>query len=96
MHFDCVTQASRRPASTSTYTTISSLFHIGDPLHNKISSFPPPIKIGNQISQIFPPSPSFTEASLPDLHGKVYIVTGATAGVGKELASSTRATAPST
>lgn len=42
--------------------------------------------MGNQISQMFPPAPTFTETSLPDLKGKVYIVTGASAGVGKELA----------
>lgn len=42
--------------------------------------------MGNQISQIFPPAAAFTEASLPNLKGKVYIVTGASAGVGKELA----------
>jgi len=42
--------------------------------------------MGNQFSQIFPPSPKFTESSLPDLSGKVYIVTGSSAGVGKELA----------
>ena len=42
--------------------------------------------MGNQISQTFPPTPTFTESSLPDLQGKVYIVTGASAGVGKELA----------
>jgi NAD(P)-dependent dehydrogenase (short-subunit alcohol dehydrogenase family) len=43
--------------------------------------------MGNQFSQAFPPTPSFTEASLStSLKDKVYIVTGATAGVGKELA----------
>jgi retinol dehydrogenase-12 len=42
--------------------------------------------MGNQFSQMFPPSPAFTESNLPDLQGKVYIVTGASAGVGKELA----------
>lgn len=42
--------------------------------------------MGNQLSQMFPPAPSFTEESLPDLKGKDYIVTGASAGVGKELA----------
>ena len=42
--------------------------------------------MGNQLSQMFPPAPTFTETSLPDLQGKVYIVTGASAGVGKELA----------
>lgn len=42
--------------------------------------------MGSQFSQIFPPKPKFTEHSLPNLQGKVYIVTGASAGVGKELA----------
>jgi len=41
--------------------------------------------MGNQWSQSFPPAPVFTDAQLPDLSGKVYIVTGASAGVGKEL-----------
>ena len=42
--------------------------------------------MGNQISQVFPPAARFTDASVPDQNGKVYIVTGASAGVGKELA----------
>jgi retinol dehydrogenase-12 len=42
--------------------------------------------MGNQLSQMFPPKPTFTESSLPSLSGKVYIVTGANAGVGRELA----------
>ncbi|KAF5004891.1 hypothetical protein FDECE_8634 [Fusarium decemcellulare] len=37
-------------------------------------------------SQFFPPSPSFTEESLPSLSSRVYIITGATSGVGHELA----------
>jgi retinol dehydrogenase-12 len=37
-------------------------------------------------TQFFPPAAVFTETSLPDLRGKVYIVTGASAGVGRELA----------
>jgi len=40
----------------------------------------------DQASQAFPPAPKFTESSLPSLAGKVYIVTGASAGVGRELA----------
>ncbi|KAH7392291.1 hypothetical protein DE146DRAFT_758018 [Phaeosphaeria sp. MPI-PUGE-AT-0046c] len=43
--------------------------------------------MGNYFSQFFPPTPEFTESSLPSLSGKVYIVTGASAGVGRQLAS---------
>ncbi|RYN34140.1 hypothetical protein AA0115_g2860 [Alternaria tenuissima] len=41
--------------------------------------------MGSQFSQMFPPAAKFTESSLPNLYGKVYVVTGASAGVGKEL-----------
>ena len=41
--------------------------------------------MGQRFSQFFPPAPSFTETDLPNLSGKVYIVTGASAGIGKEL-----------
>ena len=41
--------------------------------------------MGQQFSQFFPPAPAFTETSLPNLSGKVFIVTGASAGIGKEL-----------
>ncbi|KAH7212335.1 hypothetical protein DER44DRAFT_808144 [Fusarium oxysporum] len=37
-------------------------------------------------TQLFPPSPTFTESSLPSLNFRVYIITGATSGVGLELA----------
>jgi len=35
---------------------------------------------------MFPSKPTFTEKDLPDLKGKVYMVTGSSAGIGKELA----------
>ncbi|XP_014558375.1 hypothetical protein COCVIDRAFT_14490 [Bipolaris victoriae FI3] len=44
------------------------------------------MKMASQLSQAFPPAPKFTEENVPDLTSKVYIVTGASAGVGKELA----------
>jgi len=38
-------------------------------------------------TQFFPPKPEFTEKDIPaDLHGKVYIVTGANCGMGLDLA----------
>ncbi|KAM7215300.1 putative estradiol 17 beta-dehydrogenase [Rhypophila decipiens] len=38
-------------------------------------------------TQFFPPKPEFTENDIPsDLSGKVYLVTGATSGMGKEMA----------
>jgi hypothetical protein len=39
----------------------------------------------NIYTQLYPPSPIFTEAHLPTLHGKIYIVTGGNAGIGFEL-----------
>ncbi|KAK9256433.1 hypothetical protein V1507DRAFT_449485 [Lipomyces tetrasporus] len=38
------------------------------------------------VTEIVPPKPNFTEKDLPDLSGKIYLVTGATSGVGVELA----------
>ncbi|KAI1265965.1 short-chain dehydrogenase [Xylariaceae sp. FL1019] len=40
----------------------------------------------SMLTQFFPPKPQFTESSLPSLAGKVYIVTGANTGVGKDVA----------
>jgi NAD(P)-dependent dehydrogenase (short-subunit alcohol dehydrogenase family) len=36
-------------------------------------------------SQLLPPRPTFTEASIPSLDGRVFIVTGGNAGIGLEL-----------
>ncbi|KAK8072651.1 hypothetical protein PG996_005999 [Apiospora saccharicola] len=45
---------------------------------------PPTFSSG--FTQCFPPAPNFVEKDVPDLSDKVYIVTGATSGVGRELA----------
>ncbi|KAL4990613.1 hypothetical protein BDW68DRAFT_154067 [Aspergillus falconensis] len=42
--------------------------------------------MGAQFSQFFPPSPTFTEESLPHQHGRVFLITGGTSGIGFELA----------
>ena len=42
--------------------------------------------MGQTWSQIFPPKAEYTEKNIPDLHGKVYMVTGATSGIGMTMA----------
>lgn len=45
-----------------------------------------PYKPIGKLSAFFPPAPTFTDASLPSLTGRVFIVTGAASGIGYELA----------
>lgn len=45
----------------------------------------PSPSLKSTLTQVFPPNPKFTEKDLPDLNDKVYIVTGANTGTGKEL-----------
>jgi NAD(P)-dependent dehydrogenase (short-subunit alcohol dehydrogenase family) len=56
----------------TTFSTYSSFIH-----H--------PINMGGYWKQTFPSSPPLTEKNLPSLVGKVFIVTGGSAGIGLEL-----------
>ena len=47
---------------------------------------PPSLSVGTWWTNIYPPKPTFTEEHIPDLSGRVYIVTGSNTGVGKETA----------
>ncbi|RDW60753.1 hypothetical protein BP6252_12136 [Coleophoma cylindrospora] len=44
------------------------------------------MQIKQTITEFFPPKPTTTEADLPSLAGKTYLITGGAAGIGKELA----------
>ncbi|KAI2602024.1 NAD(P)-binding protein [Hypoxylon sp. NC1633] len=44
------------------------------------------MSFSSMITQIFPPKIKFSEKQIPDLDGKVYIVTGANSGVGVDVA----------
>lgn len=41
--------------------------------------------MGAQWSQFFPPKPSFTDADITSLDGKVFIATGGASGIGFEV-----------
>jgi retinol dehydrogenase-12 len=45
-----------------------------------------PSKSPSVLSQTFPPAPTLTESNLGSLSGKVVLITGATSGIGYELA----------
>lgn len=57
---------------------LSTAYH-----HSSFTMGPP---LSTVWTNFHPPSPEYTEKDIPNLQGKVYIVTGANTGVGKEIA----------
>ncbi|KAI9824294.1 MAG: hypothetical protein M1826_007391 [Phylliscum demangeonii] len=44
------------------------------------------MSVGQMLREAYPPKPAFTEKDVPDLSGKVYLITGGSSGIGLELA----------
>jgi retinol dehydrogenase-12 len=81
----CNTTALQQNTTTTPHhhITTSPHHHITTSPHHHITTI---MTSCNAISATFPGTPKFTEAHVPDLSSKVYIVTGGSSGVGKELA----------
>ncbi|KAI9725079.1 MAG: hypothetical protein M1812_000355 [Candelaria pacifica] len=44
------------------------------------------MSLSQSLGEFYPPSPKYTEHNVPDLSGKVYLITGGTSGIGLALA----------